>query len=251
MNEIHCNTFVLNNSLAAVSAINKDDRIIATDGFNCNIHFFDRGGNSCGSGSTLRPYRRLRYDDQSDSYTALGCCNQTVIYCIDNNLNENGYITLSTADENCNCECNCQSGCGVADCSELTDASIARIGGELFIIGAFTKSAYLFDTNGRRLTKLCTADRDETLTDFISFGEEKYAMSTVNNGLRTIAVSENGVTQNGILNRNLSLRMLFEKDQTIYGLFGQSYIYNRIIPIYSNGILTLPNNTENCFCDAV
>ena len=272
MNEINCNSFVLDNGLAAVSAITREDRVLATDGFNRHFHFFDRFGNSCGKESSQRPYRKLRYDVQSDTYTALGCCSRADIFCIDSNLNENGYVSLSTAQNNsdcqnnvncnfrnntsnscngncnCNCGCNCLSNSENTNCSELADASIARIGGECFLVGTFAKNAYLFDINGKNPTKLCTADRDERLTDFIVFGEEKYAMSTIKNGLRTIAVSENGITQNGILNRNLSLRMLFANDQTVYGLFGQNYIYNRIIPIYSNGILTLPDADRSCFC---
>jgi len=246
MNETRCNRFVLNNSLAAISAINKENRILATDSFNCSVHVFDSCGNFCGCESTLRPYRRLRYDCASDSFTALSCCNQPYVYCIDNHLNENGYITLASGENGCNCETNCANEAN--DCNELTDASLTRIGGELFIIGVFRKGAYLFDINGKRLTKLCTADKNEVLTDFIAFGEEKYAMSTINNGVRTISVSENGITRSGILHKHFSLRMLFEDNGIIYGLFGQKYIYNQIMPIYENGILTLPDSIGNCFC---
>lgn len=248
MNEIHCNTFVLNNCLAAVSATNKDSRILATDGFDCKLHVFDCCGNFCNCESTLRPYRKLRYDCKSDSFTALSCCNRPNVYCIDNNLNENGYITLSCGENDCNCAQTNPCGFETNGCNELTDVSLTRIGGELFIIGSFRKSAYLFDINGKRLTKLCQADKNEILSDFISFGEEKYAMSTLNNGVRTISVLENGITRSGILAKNLSLRMLFEENGVVYGLFGQKYIYNQIIPIYENGILTLPNSTESCFC---
>lgn len=182
---------------------------------------------------------------QSGSFTALGCCNRAAVYCIRNDLNENGYVLLNTDD---GCICNLRCGCTGDDFSELTDASITRIGNETFFIGAFPKSAYLFEASGKRLTRLCLADNDEILTDFISFGEEKYAMSTIRDGLRTVSISENGITRSGILNKRLSLRMLFAENEVVYGLFGQSYIYNRIIPIYRDGIFTLPESLENCFC---
>ncbi len=266
MNVNACNTFILNNSLAAVSALRKENRILATDGNGCNVHIFESDGRFCGCQATARPYRKLRYDTQSNSFTALGCCNRANLYLIDENLNECEYIELDSS-ENCSCgfnngctggcESSCGNGCGngygcgcnggfnsgfcdTNGCSELTDAMITRIGNECFFIGAFSKSAYLFDVNGRRLTRLCSTERGERITDFITFGEEKYAMSTIKNGIRCVSISENGVTQSAVLGCRFSLRMLFEQGGTIYGLFGQSYIYNRIIPIYSDGRLILP-----------
>ena len=250
MSEINCNTFILNNCLNADSAVSKDRNILAVDGFNCQIHTFDCCGSARGCESVLRPYRKLRYDTQSDSYTALCGCNQN-IYCIDNNFNENGSVLLETNGNTCNCQCNSNGFCSTNTSCALTDAGITRIGNQPFIVGVFTNGAYLYDTNGKRLTQLCRTERGEELTDFIAFGEEKYAMSTIKNGNRIITISENGRTQSGILKCNLSLRMLFSENQTVYGLFGKSYIYNRILPIYSCGILNLPENTDNCFCSCL
>lgn len=245
MSENNCNTFILNNCLTAVSAATQNGNILATDGIECKIHIFDGCGHFCGCEKTERPYRRLRYDTQSNSFSALCGCNRAALYCIDCGFNENGVIELDTSDEH---RCSCRCGCDCDDFSEPTDASITRIGGEPFFIGAFSKSAHLFDSNGRRLTRLCKADRDELLTDFIAFGEEKYAMSTLKNGIRTISVSENGVTKSAVLNRALSLKMLFAENGIVYGLFGKKYIYNRIMPIYADGTLNLPDTIENCFC---
>ena len=166
-------------------------------------------------------------------------------------VSENGSVLLETNGNTCNCQCNSNGFCNTNTTCALTDASITRIGNQPFIVGVFTNGAYLYDTNGKRLTQLCRTERGEELTDFISFGEEKYAMSTIKNGNRIITISENGRTQSGILKCNLSLRMLFAENQTVYGLVGKSYIYNRILPIYSCGILNLPENTDNCFCSCL
>ena len=225
--------FILNNSLAAVSAVADTERTFATDGFECRIHEFDSEGNFNEYHKTVRAYRRLRETSQNCSYTALGCCNTAKIYYLSDNFRENGYTELDVTCEN-GCGCTCD------DLSELTDGSVTVIGNESFIIGAFRKSAYLFDMNGKRLTRLCSAEENEVLTDFISLGNDVFAMGTLCGNTQTVTVSDNGVTQSSVLARGYTLRMLIPEGNEIYGLFGRNYIYNRIIKIYSNGVLQLP-----------
>lgn len=227
--------FILNNSLAAISAVALDDITLATDGQECKIHEFDVAGNFNEYHCTARAYRRLRVNDQTCLTTALGCCNSAKVYFLSDRFRENDYVELDTS-----CEHNCGCVCGCEDFSELTDASITVVGNEELIVGAFRKSAYLFDMDGRRLTRLCTADDGEILTDFISLGNGIYAMGTLCGNTQTVTVSDNGNTQSAILSRGYTLRMLIPDGSEIYGLFGRNYIYNRIIKIYSNGILSLP-----------
>lgn len=238
MNEINCKTFVLNNRLFADSAISKDENILSVDGVNCNFYQFDVCGSYSDCLPSTRAYRKLRYDNQSDSYTALSCCNRTV-YCLDGCLNENTAITLDPAGE-CTCAC--------SNPLSLTDASLTRIGNEIFIVGVYTHGAYLYDMNGKPLTQLCRADKNESLTDFIYYGEEKYAMISIKNNMRIVTVSENGSIKSGIVKPNMSIRMLFENDGDVFGLFGKNYIYNRMIPIYANNELTLPETINDCIC---
>lgn len=234
-------SFILNNSLAAVSALPLDDSTLATDGFNCHIHIFELDGSFREKAETQRAYRRLRSDLRTNQLTALGCCNENRLYFIDENYNECGFIELDTS-----CDFGCRCDCGCDDLSEVTDASLTTIGEERFIVGAFRRSAYLFDMNGRRLTKLCETDDDEILTDFVHAGNDLFALSTLNNRTRTITVSDNGCIQSAILSRTHTLRMLIAMDDGIYGLFGQNYIYNRIIKIYSDGTLRLPSRGFLC-----
>ncbi len=228
-------TFLLNNSLAAVSVSVIENAIVATDGLTSNLHFFDSCGNFQRYENTIRPYRRLRRSVGGTFYTAIGNCQTARVYFLDCNFNEFCSVELETENGFC------QNGFG-----ELIDVSTTTIGNETFLIGAFSNSAFLFDMNGKRLQKLCAAERGEILTDFISFGIESYAMSTLRNKTRTIAVSENGVMRSSILSRNYNLRMLFsDGNDELFGLFGKNYIYNKIIKIYSQSNLILPE-TNTC-----
>lgn len=240
----NCVSFILNNSLAAVSAVMKDGRIHATDGFENIIHRFDGDGTFIEHIDVLRPYRRLRNDSESPCFTALGCsCSSGRLYFLNSNFTETGYTDIDTS---CPQGCGCSKGCD--DLSEVTDASLTFIGEERFIVAAFRKSAYLFDMNGRRLTRLCSAEADEILTDFISAGNGVFAMSTLRNSTRTVTVSDNGKIFTGILDPSYSLRMIFYFNGDIYGLFGRGYIYNYICRIYSDGEFSLPGG-RTAFCE--
>lgn len=130
----------------------------------------------------------------------------------------------------------------------MTDASSVSADGQRFFIAAFERAAFLFDSGGTPIRQLCKAECHETITDFISFGEERFAFGTRNGKFTVITVSDNGKTQSAVLDSNLSLRMLFAVDGCVYGLFGYAYIYNRICPIYTNGSLSMPKAIENrCF----
>lgn len=224
-------SFILKNSLAAVSVTFFGGGFIATDGIECRIHRFDENGRYVCCGEAVRPYRRIRVFN--GCATALGCdCGDPKLYLLDENLDEYDYVRLDISG--CGCSCGCE------DFGEMTDASLTTIGNEIFIIGVFRSSAYLFDSTGKRLTKLCGAVGEEILTDFISLGNDIFSMSTLNKSVRTVTVRDNGRESSAILERGHTLRMLFEHEGDIYGLFGKNYIYNRIIKIYSDGTLILP-----------
>ena len=243
MNENNQSVFILNNNMTTESAATRDQRIFATDGLSKQIQVFDSCGHFAEEITTVRTYRKLRYVDQSAVYTAISCCNRPIIYCTDLSFNENGSVLLDTTEQTA-----CNDGCvQIVDCySELVDASVAYVGETAFFIGVFSKGAYLFDSDGKRLTRLCKTDKNESLLDFISFGNEKYAMCTLKNGIRTITISENKSTQSAILSSDISFKMLIADNEVVYGLFSQGYIYNRIIPIYSNGVLNLPDSVASC-----
>ena len=215
--------FMLNNSLAATSALIRNDHIYAADGKECNIHVFDLCGNFLNRECVTRAYSRLRYNESDCIFTALGCGCGNRIYYIDTSFNELGYTQLST------------------DCLQLravgalTDVSTANTSDGNFIVAAFERAVYLFGSDGKPIREICRADGCETITDFIVFGEEKYAIGTRSNRVSVVTVSDNGEKQIIIVDSRLSLRMLFASGLNVFGLFGHGYIYNRILPIYSNG----------------
>jgi hypothetical protein len=230
-------TFVLNNSLAAVSAIISEGTVIASDGINCLLHFFDIGGDFQKVENTIRAYRRLRKNQDGDFFTAIGNCETPRVYFLDCNLNEFCLTELETENR-----CDCRN----YDPDVLFDVSVTKIGNENFIIGAFSKAAFLFDMNGKRLQKLCEADRNEILTDFVSLGQDVFAMSTLKGTTRTVTVSNNGNVISSILTNSYNLRMLLpDENKELFALFGKNYIYNKIIKIYSQNVLTLPG-TDRC-----
>ena len=219
-----------------MSADLSEDLIIASDGLNCLLHFFGSNGDFQRTESTIRPYRRLRRSKHNGLFTAIGNCEIPTVYFLDCNLNE--FCLLELEAEN---RCDCRN----YNPDVLIDASVTKIGNESFIIGAFQNAAFLFDMNGKRLQKLCEADRNEILTDFVSVGQEIYAMSTLRDKTRTLTVSDNGNIKSAVLNGNYNLRMLLPSENgELFALFGRNYIYNKIIKIYFQGELSLPENNR-------
>ncbi len=229
--------FILDNSLAAISAVPLSDSTVATDGLTSCIRRFSVGCQAFESIQTLRPFLRLRENIVDSGYTAVSGCNARV-YFLDDDFCETGFVDLDVTG--CGCSCRCES-----EFSELTDVSVACIGSESFIVASFKKSAYLFDRSGRRLTRLCETERCERLTDFIHPDSELFAMSVVTECARTVTVSDGGNIQTAILDSAYSLRQLIAmENREIWGLFGLGYIYNQIIPIYQNGVLLLPTGRK-------
>ncbi len=231
-------SFILDNCLSAVSAIPTENLIYATDGQNCCVHIIKCDGCSQCCKSVLRPYIKLRNNPQVEQITALDRCNSSRIYLLSDNFCEEGYIQLNTSS----------CGCGSGNMKCLEDASLVCIGNEVLIVGVFQKGAFLFDTNGKRMTKLCQAEDGERLTDFIVLENQLYAMSALRGNTQIITISDRGQIQSGILGGCLRLKMLIPKCDEVYGLFSQNYIYNKIIKIYSDGRLTLPTGNINLSC---
>ncbi len=222
--------FTLESSLAAVSAVMLGGSTLATDGVSPFIFEFDLNGNQTACHKTERPYIRLRAVE--GGFTATGGCGGQRVYFLNSQFNELDSVLLG---EPCHRQAyNNHTGC-------LTDATLTRLGSESFIIGSFEKSAYLFDTCGCRLTKLCTADTGELLTDFVPLGDGTYAMATKNSCGQSVTVSDGKSTQTASILNGYTLRMLIPSGNELFGLFGKSYIYNRIIKIYSCNTLLLPN----------
>ncbi len=219
--------FTLGNSLAAISASRRNGSIAATDGQSCFIHLFDSNGIfSCRIG-TARAYRKLRLIE--GGYAALACCDSADIYLLDYDFNETARITLDAP-----CDCRRSGINGLADADAVTQC------GRRHFIGSFASGAYTFDQNGERTEKLCRADSREAITDFISIENGGYAFATVCGNIQTVSIATECETVSAVLSRKYVLRTLFYENGTVYGLFGRNYIYNHIIPIYSDGALTLP-----------
>ncbi len=221
-------SFMLNNSLAAVSALPLEEQILATDGFTPKIHIFERNGVFTDTAPTARAYRRLRCNPLNGNLTALACCNEARIYFIGTEYRELCYCDLKDMG------------------NEITDASVTLREEGAFIVAANRKNAFLLEPDGRPCDTLCKAEQGEEITDFINPTPELFALATVKNGACTVSVTENGITHTAMLSGKISLRMLLHSGGIVYGLFGFGYIYNRIIPIYFGGRLILPD--WNNFC---
>ncbi len=233
-------SFLLDNCLAAVSAIPFSQCTYATDGHNCCIHIINNNGCDNCCRPTFRAYRKMRLNPAAGQVTALGQCSGRRIYLLSEDFCEKGYIDLNTSRQN---------GCGCGNSSgQLEDASLVCIGSEIFIVGAFSDSVYLFDSDGKKVSRLCNAENHESITDFIYPKSELFALATLCGRNQTVTISDNGILHSAILQGCYTLRMLFSEGDDIYGLFGQNYIYNKIYKIYSNGVLTLPRGDSlgNC-----
>ena len=170
--------FVLENSLAAVSACDNGNGYAVTDGFESSIYMYSRSGVQTGTAAALRPYRRLRHDPVSNGYSAVSCCGGGRIYRLGSDFSETGFITLETAR-------------GQGE-DEIADACITRSGSESYYTVAFPGSVYLFGSDGRRLAKLCeTAGR---ITDLVAPTPEFRAAVEERGGSSLISVYNNGKT---------------------------------------------------------
>lgn len=245
MDENLISAFILNNRLTAVSAAINDENIFATDGINNAVYIYDFHGGFIDEIPTIRNYRMLRSNDFCGGFTALDVnCNCNRLYFLSDDFTESGYIELDTSFGNTN-PCPCMGG------RSITDASLTQIGSEYFIIGVFQRNAYLFDASGKRLTRLCTVNEDELLSGYISSDGEGKALWVEKYGKSIVTISKNDISHNAFVGNNCNLRMLFERKGNIYGLFGQSYIYNRIVKLYGDGIFYEPcARGHNSFCGA-
>ena len=226
-------SFMLNNSLAATSTLFKNESIFAADGKECNVKELDGCGDYLQSHCTARAYSRLRYNEEATVFTAMGCGCSNRVYCIDECFNELGYTQINNPERRA-CD------------NMMTDVSLTFSEGERFFVASFEKSAFLFDACGNPLQKVCQADNNESIIGFIPLGVEKYAFAVRKNGLTVITVADRCRSQSVTVDNSASLRMLFKSGNTVFGLFGYSYIYNRIVPIYTNGILTVENYCTSC-----
>lgn len=219
--------FTLENSLAAISAIPFTDHTLATDGYNCQIHKINLQGDTVCRYDTLRPLRRLRQGEGACYITALGCCNDIRLYFLDENLREVGFVQLKTPRI---------CGCTINGFDEITDASVVEMNGTSYIVASSVKGAYLFDLNGKYLETLCVADANEILTDFVYLKNGYFAMATLCGSKQTLTIANESKSQSLVLDRGLVLRMLIPTESGLYALFGESYIYNRIIKLNPENI---------------
>ena len=230
--------FILDNSLAAVSAIPYTDYTLATDGSTCVIHKIAPDGTNLHCHPTLRPLRRIRSVDSDCLITALGCCNNPNLYILNHHLAEQDSIEIRLPYRSYNADCTTYGFCNHEEgIAEMTDASIVTIGSQRYIAVAYTKGAYLYDLNGICLAQLCKTDCNEILTDFICLPDGAFAMVTLCGNTQTFSICRNDTMQSAVLSHSRRLRMLIEENGEIYGLFGKNYIYNQIIKIFSDSIL--------------
>ena len=216
--------FVLDNSLAAVSAVITPEGVIAADGVESKVYAVAPDG-STSARQVLRPYRRMRRDIGGDGtrYTALGDCRKR-IYLLDGDLRETGFFEPGGRD--------------LYFKGEAVDAgTVAGSGGKYYV--AFDSKAMTVTSDGKSGQTLYVPPYGARLTDVCAVTESFFAASYVSDGMRFVAVRERGREICGLFPRGLSLRMIFAHDDGIYALYGSGYVYNRIAKIYSSGELNI------------
>lgn len=216
-NEFLNETSILLPTRAASSgaAVNKTEYVVV-DGMTPYIYVFSFCGAFMGAVPTLRPYKKITYSMETDSYYALGCDCGGAVYTLNCRFVETDKICI--------------------DCSStILDVSLYQrdLCPEALLltyphsVGAFTKSGNL-DSEMRKSKK------NTFYTSFIKTATA-YAEGFSRGCEEYISISAGCVENSIIVPSCVSLKNLFATDGGgIYGFFSKNYAYNFIVPLYEN-----------------
>jgi hypothetical protein len=216
INDILSETPILLPTRASSSgaAVNKTEYIVV-DGLTPYIYVFSFCGMYKGAVPTLRPYRKIAYCMETDSYYALGCNCNSNIYILNCRFEETGRISTENNCKITDISLNCQNGCETLILSHPHSVS------------AYTKSGI----ETREIRKFNNdvfynsfAKTDVLTVEGITKGCDDFIRIIINCEEICLKIP-NCVT----------LKNLFTTDGGgIYGFFSKDYINNYIIPIYEN-----------------
>ncbi|MEG1743600.1 MAG: hypothetical protein RR246_05480 [Clostridia bacterium] len=228
---------VLPNGVSCSAVASDGSNYCAVDGRCPNIFIFDSSGCFSDQVNSLRPYRKLRHDCASDGYVALGTSCASRVFYLNSRLEEIGSISLECATS--------------SDRHEITDIGVSHCGGILEAAHRQSIRNYTFDgeyydtiaqTTGKKIYKGYASLQDCDATYYTS---ENHNFLKI--GCNTVPIPN-----------CTELLSFIPCNNMLYGAFKSRYIYNYIIPIYSDGhficenILNfafLGNNTSSNCCN--
>ncbi|MBE6648968.1 MAG: hypothetical protein E7614_05555 [Ruminococcaceae bacterium] len=216
-NDILRGTPILLPTRAASSglAVNKTEYVVV-DGMTSYVYIFSFDGIFKGAVPTLRPYRKLTYSIDTDSYYALGCDCGNEIYTLNCRFEE----TDRAFAENV---------------SHLTDISLypeSECGEKLLL--SSPHEVNVFSKSGIQITEIRKKGRDIFYNSFVKT-ECATAEGITKNCEEYVRLSVNCEETILALPFCVTLKNLFVTDGGgIYGFFSKNYVNNYVVPIYEN-----------------
>jgi hypothetical protein len=196
-------------------AINKTEYAVV-DGMTPYIYLFSFCGGYKGAVPVLRPYKRITYSMETDSYYALsnGCYGN--VYTLNCRFEETDKILI--------------------DCSSaLWDISLLSGGecSEEFILTS-PHSVSSYTKSGGQINQIRHSEKNVFFTSFVK--TSTVSAEGISKGCEEYIRLIVGCEENRILiPRCISLKNLFTTDGGgIYGFFSKNYVNNFIVPLYEN-----------------
>ena len=202
-------------SASSGATVNKTEYVIV-DGMTPYIYVFSFCGVFMGAVPTLRPYKKITYSMETDSYYALGCGCDEYVYTLNCRFVETDKINIDYAYP-------------ILDLSLLQSEQCA----ESLVLTA-PHSVGLFTHSGNREADMRVGRKN---TFYISYVKTSSAQAEgFSKGNDEYININAGCDENYIpVPSCVSLKNLFATDGGgIYGFFSKNYAYNFIVPLYEN-----------------
>ncbi len=207
------------------ATVNKTEYLVV-DGMTSYIYVFSFCGEFKGAIPVLRPYKKIVYCMDTDTYFALGNGCGNVIYILNCRLEETDRISTD-----------CSSVFLDVSISKSQETSTTYCGNSLILTSPHSIEEYT--KGGKRLNSISICDCSTFYSSFVktpvisaeSFSKGSYTY---------LHLTENCDEQTIIIPPCITLKNLFSTDGGgIYGFFGKNYANNYIVPIYENESVNL------------
>lgn len=222
---------------ASGATVNKTEYVVA-DGINPYVYIYSFCGMFKGAVPTLRPYSKIVYSMETDSYYALdGYCSSN-IYTLNCRFEEIGKTTsecsskltgislFNGSDNRCinsHCPLNAIEDCPNAERLLLTSP----------------RSVFLSSKTGNLASTIRSSCRNVFINSFVAV-ENGFAESYCENSLEYIRISIRCKETTFSIPRCVYVKNLFTTDGGgIYGFFGKNYTNGYILPIYENECINM------------
>lgn len=207
------------------ATVNKTEYLVV-DGMTSYIYVFSFCGEFKGAIPVLRPYKKIVYCMDTDTYFALGNGCGNVIYTLNCRLEETDRINTD-----------CSSLLLDISISEIKEASPVYCGNSLMLTTPHSIEEYT--KGGKRLNSIAVCDSSTFYSSFVKTSAVT-AESFLKGSYTYLRLTENCDEQTLIIPPCVTLKNLFSTDGGgIYGFFSKNYANNYIVPIYENDSVNL------------